>query len=72
MTTLLFITGSLLINVLLWLVIAGVIFFVINWFIGYVGIPEPFNKVIKVVVGLIALIIVINALLSLVGYNFIH
>lgn len=64
-------SGSALINSLIYLVIVALIFWVIWWFIGYVGIPEPFNKVIRVVVGLVALVFVINFLLSLVGDPFI-
>lgn len=61
------IDGSGLLNLLVYLVIVGLIFWVIWWFLGYVGVPEPFNKVIRVVMGLIALIIVINILLGMIG-----
>lgn len=54
-------------SVVVYLVIVGLIFWCIWWFIGYVGVPEPFNKVIRVVLGLLALIIVINILLGMVG-----
>ncbi len=56
-----------LISFIVYLVIVGLIFWCIWWFIGYVGIPEPFNKVVRVVMGLVALLIVINLLLGLVG-----
>jgi hypothetical protein len=56
-----------MIELLIQMVILGLIFWVIWWFIGYVGIPEPFNKVLRVVVGLVALILVINILLGLTG-----
>lgn len=49
------------------LVIVGLIFWVIWWFVGYVGVPDPFNKVIQVILGLVALIYVVNLLLGLVG-----
>ena len=51
--------------------IAGLIFYLLWWFIGYVGIPEPFNKVARVVIALVALIYLINLLLSLSGQGFI-
>lgn len=56
-----------LLSFVIYLVIVGLIFWCIWWFLGYVGVPEPFNKVIRVVLGLVALIIVINLLLGLVG-----
>ena len=52
---------------IVYIVIISLIFWVVWWFIGYVGVPEPFNKVIRVVLGLFALIIVINLLMSMVG-----
>lgn len=58
-----------LIHLLITVVVLGLIFYVIWWAIGYFAIPEPFNKVIRVVVGLIALIILISLLLSLLGYS---
>ena len=55
------------IHLIVYLVIVGLIFWCVWWFIGYVGIPEPFNKVIRVILGLLALILVVNLLLGLVG-----
>ena len=66
------ITGSALLAILIQLVIAGLIVWLIWWFIGYVGIPEPFNKVIRVVVGLVALLIVISFLLGFLGHPIIN
>lgn len=72
MTPLLLITGSALIFVLIQLAIGAILFYLLNWFIGYVGVTEPFLKVCKFIIRLAIIIIVINVLLSLVGYNFIH
>lgn len=54
-----------LITLLIYVIVLGLIFWLIWWLIGYVGIPEPFNKVIRVIVGLIAFIIVLYILLGL-------
>lgn len=56
-----------LISVLIYLVIIGLVFYAIWWFIGYVGLPEPFNKIIRVIVGLVALVVVVGLLLDLAG-----
>jgi hypothetical protein len=61
------IASSTLVSLLIALVIAGLIFWLVWWFIGYVGLPEPFNKVARVVIGLVALVFLINILLSLNG-----
>jgi len=65
------ITSTNLLNALIWLVIGGVIFGLCHWLIGYVGVPEPFNKVAKVIIAVIAVVICINALLTIVGRPFI-
>lgn len=57
-----------LLSFVIYLVIVGLIFWCVWWFVGYVGVPEPFNKVIRVVLGLFALIIVVSLLLGLVGH----
>lgn len=59
--------GSLL-GLIIYLVVIGLIFWVIWWFLGYVGVPEPFNKVIRVILALVALIIVVNILLGFAGH----
>ena len=60
-----------LVQMVVYLVIVGLIFWLVWWFIGYVGIPEPFNKVIRVVLGLAALLILVSFLLGLTGHPFI-
>lgn len=61
------ISGHTLLAAFVWIVIAGVIFWVLNWAVAYIGVPEPFNKVLRVVLVLIALIMLINGLLMLAG-----
>jgi len=51
-----------LISILITLVIAGLIFWLCFWFIGVVGLPEPFNKVATVIIALMALIFLIGVL----------
>ncbi len=70
-TILLAITGETLLYFFIWLVIAGVIYWLLTWLLGQIGLPEPFGKVAKVVLAIIAVIFVINALLVLVGKPFI-
>ncbi len=55
---------SLLISV----IIAGLIFYLVWWFIGYIGLPAPFDKVARVIVGLVALIYLIDLLSGLNGH----
>lgn len=65
------ISGNTLLSMFVQIVVAGLIFWLLLWFIGWAGVPEPFNKILKIVIGLIAVIILINALLTLTGSPFI-
>lgn len=56
-----------LLYLVIYVCIIALIFWVIWWFVGYIGIPEPFNKVIRVIIGLVALLVVIYLLLGLLG-----
>lgn len=67
------VTGSSLVNALITLVVVGLILWLLHWFITYVGLPEPFAKVAKVILALVAVIFLINLLLSFTGHGgFIH
>lgn len=65
------ISGNGMVNALIWIVVAALICWLLWWFIGYVGLPEPFNKIAKVIIALFAVLICINALLSLAGHPLI-
>lgn len=62
------IAGSALISILITLVIAGVMFWIAIWFINWIGLPEPFNKVARVIIGLAALIFLASILVGGTGH----
>jgi hypothetical protein len=66
------IDGQLLLNLLVIVVIGGLIFWLLWWFIGFARLPEPFNTVARVVIAFVALIILINMLLRLSGVQLIR
>lgn len=66
------VAGSALLSLLVTLVIVALIFWLVWWFIGYVGVPEPFNKVIRVILGLVVLIYLINILLGMTGHPLVR
>lgn len=55
-----------LISLIIALVLAGCIFWLLIWFIDWAGIPEPFNKIIKVLIGMA---VVLYLLGILTGYT---
>ena len=65
------ISGSQLLNVVVWILIAGLIFFLINWLIDYCAVGPPFDKIAKIITAVVAVVILINALLTLAGRPFI-
>lgn len=65
------ITGASLLNFVVFLVIAGLIYWVVTWGLSQMSIAEPFATIIRVVLILAVVIFLINALLSLVGHPFI-
>lgn len=61
------ISGSALISVLVTIIVAGLIFYILYWLVGVVGLPEPFNKVAIVILALAAVIFLIDLLMGMNG-----
>ncbi len=51
------------------LIIAGIVWWLLWWLVNYCALPEPFNKVARVVLAIAAVLVVIGILLSLAGYQ---
>lgn len=60
--------GANIIQAIIWLLIIGSIYFVVDWGLGRLAPPEPVNKVIHWIVIIAVVLLVINVLLTLVGY----
>ncbi len=63
------ISNSDLVNFVIMLLVAGLVFWLLTWLIGYIGVGEPFTKIARAVVAIVAVLFVINALLSLTGHR---
>jgi hypothetical protein len=55
------------VTLVLYLIVAGLIFWLLWWLIDYCAVPEPFNKIARIVLAVLAVLVVISLLLSLVG-----
>jgi hypothetical protein len=66
------ISGSALGNLVIQIAVAALICWLLWWLIGYAAFPEPFNKIARIIVAVIAVVFCINALLSLTGQSFIR
>ena len=62
-----------LVELVIYLIIVGGILWLLLWLISYVGLPDPFAKVAKIIVMVIGVLILINVLLGFAGtpiFNF--
>jgi hypothetical protein len=66
------ISGHAVIQAIIYLICFGLIFWLLWWLIDYVKLPEPFQKVARVVLAVAAVIVIINVLLTLAGHPLIH
>ncbi len=57
---------------LLYLVVAGLIIWLLYWAIGKVGLPEPFAKIANVILVVVTVIILLNFLLGFFGHSFVQ
>jgi heme A synthase len=51
-----------LVNLLIWVIVLGLIFYVIHWALSQVPLPAPFNVVARVVLALIVVVVLLGAL----------
>lgn len=61
------INGADLVRVVVYLVVFGLIFWLLWWLISYCALPEPFNKVARVILAVAAVLLIISVLLGLAG-----
>ena len=64
---------SALVEVIIYLLIVGGVLWLLLWLVGYIGLPEPFAKVAKIIIMVVGVLICINVLLSFAGspiFNF--
>ncbi len=58
-----------MIPLLIQLIVVGLVCYLLWWFIGYIGLPAPFDKVARIIVALVAVIFLLNLVMGLGGSN---
>ena len=58
-------------SLIITLVVGALIFWVLWWGLGMIGLPEPFNKIIKVILIVAVVIFLVNILLGFSGNSFL-
>ena len=56
-----------LVELVIYLAIVGGVLWLLLWLIGYIGLPEPFAKVAKIIIMIVGVLILINVLLGFAG-----
>lgn len=56
-----------LISLLIFVLVFGLVAYLIFWFMGYLNVPEPIRKVVTVVVIIIGIIMLLGYLPGIVG-----
>ena len=56
-----------LINLIVYLIIVGVIYWAVTTILGLIPLPDPIKQVIQVILIVILVLIVVYALLGLIG-----
>jgi len=59
-----------LVNMLIAVVVLGLVCFLLWWLLDYAGVPQPFNKVGKVLIALVAVVLLIRLIIRVTGVTF--
>jgi hypothetical protein len=58
--------GSL-VELVIYLLVVGGVLWLLLWLVAYIGVPEPFSKVAKIIIMIVGVLILINVLLGFAG-----
>lgn len=61
------IAGSGLLGLLITIIVVGLVFYLLYWLLGQIGLPEPFNKVALVILALVAVVFLIDVVMGISG-----
>lgn len=54
------------VTLIVYLIVAGLIWWLLYWLVSYVNPPEPFRKIATVVLAVVGVLVLVGLLLSLV------
>ncbi len=61
-----------LISIIIYLVVWGLVLYVLWWGLGKIGLPEPFAKIATVLLVVLTVVILLNLLFGFAGPPLIH
>jgi hypothetical protein len=62
------VTSSALVTLLITLVILGLVVWVVFWGLGQIGVPEPFNKIIRAIIIIVVVVYLVSVLMGFAGH----
>ncbi len=57
-----------LISIVIYIIIIGAVCWLLWWLIGFIGVPEPFAKIARGIIAVVAVLFLISLLLSIAGH----
>lgn len=60
-------TGNQWIDAFIWILLIGLVFYLLYWLLGKAGLPEPWNKVGLFILAVAAIVILIRIILRVAG-----
>lgn len=59
-----------LVNAIIWIGGMGLICWLLWWLVGYFGLPQPFDKVARALIALVAVVMLIRLIIRVTGTSF--
>ena len=59
----------LLINLIIWLLVIGILYWLVIYVLDAVPIPQPANRVIKIALTVLCVLVIIGVLLNILGVD---
>ena len=54
-----------LLSLLVYVIVIGLACYLLWWLVGFVGLPEPFDKVARVIIALVAVVFLLGVIFGL-------
>lgn len=65
------VSGDAVVSSIIWIIVMGLVFWLLSWLINYIGLPEPFGRVAKIILAVAAVVFLVNELMSIAGHPII-
>ncbi len=57
-----------LVSLLVYIIVIGAVCWLLWWLIGFLGLPQPFDKIARGLVAIVAVLLLISLLLGIAGH----